>query len=210
MPVAFAAAMMLQAAAAAPPPPRLPKDFDIRTHWPTTAHRAGIEGSVLVSCKLRPDGVTHGCEAVRETPVGYGFGVAAVRAYEGLRLEPGAPGAAFPSEVKIPMNFTLRGYGPYIRVQTHDGWTTIQQHERWRDFYPGKARSDGVAGEAEVRCQAGADGKVGCEVLREEPAGHGFGEAALKLQTKMYLQPPPGGAKSTGRSVRYTVFFNPK
>lgn len=209
MPAALIAAVLFQSAAAAPPP-RLPKDFDIRTHWPTTAHRAGIEGATVVRCKVRPDGVAHGCDAVSETPVGYGFGVAAVRAFEGQRLEPGAPGAGFPPEVRLPLNFTLRAYGPHIRVQTHDGWTTIQQHERWRDFYPGKARSDGIAGEAEVKCSAGPDGKVGCVVVREEPAGHGFGDAALKVQTKMFLQPPPGGAKSTGRSVRFTVFFRPK
>lgn len=209
MPAVLALAMMLQAAASAEaPPPRLPADFQIRTFWPTTAHRAGIEGATVVRCKIRPDGVAHDCQVVRETPVGYRFGVAAVKAFEGRRLEPGAPGAGYPAEADLKLNFTLSGYRPYIRVQTHDGWTTIQQHERWRDFYPGKALGDGVAGEADVRCTA-AEGKVGCVILREEPAGHGFGDAALKLQARMFLQPPPGGAKSTGNSVRYTVYFNP-
>ncbi len=209
MPVAFIAAALLQGAAAAPPP-RLPKDFDIRTHWPTTAHRAGIEGRTMVKCQVKPNGVMHGCTAISETPVGYGFGAAAVRAYEGEKLQPGAPGAAFPSTVRLPLNFTLKAYGPSIRVETHDGWTTVQQPDRWRDYYPGKARGDGVGGEVDVRCAAGGDGKVACEVQREEPAGHGFGEAALKVQRMLLLQPPPGGAKSTGRAVRFTVHFKPK
>jgi len=209
MPAAVIAAMMLQAAAPAAPPPRLPKDFDIRTHWPTTAHRAKIEGRALVECKVRPDGVAHGCVVVSEAPVGLGFGVATVRAYEGARLEPGAPGAAFPATARLPLNFVLTPPAPYIRVVAHDGWAVVQQWERWRDFYPGKARGDGVSGEAEVKCSAGADGKVGCEVLSEKPEGRGFGDAALKLQSRLALSPPPGGAKTTGRSVRTTVYFQP-
>lgn len=209
MPAVFAAALMLQAAAAAAPPPRMPKDFDVRTFYPTTAHRAGIEGKAVVDCAVASDGLLSDCRVVSETPAGFNFGTAAVRAYQGKRALPGAPGAPFPSRAQFTLNFGLKYYGPQIRVVAHDGWSVIQQPERWRDFYPGKARGAGVSGKAEVKCTA-PEGKLVCEVLSENPPGHGFGDAALQVQQRLLLSPPPGGAKATGRSVRTTILFEPE
>jgi len=57
--------------------------------------------------------------------------------------------------------------------------------------YPMNAQRRGVSGRGEIACLVAADGRVyDCKVLSEEPAGFGFGDAALRLAR--YFQMRPG------------------
>jgi len=49
--------------------------------------------------------------------------------------------------------------------------------------YPREAQIEGLSGAGAVRCQApaGSSAFTGCEIIFEDPAGHGFGAAILSL-----------------------------
>jgi protein TonB len=65
--------------------------------------------------------------------------------------------------------------------------------------YPSAARHAGSPdGRGTIACDVNADGGLeGCFVYKEDPAGLGFGEAALKLARYFKMQP----LNSAGRSV---------
>jgi TonB family protein len=61
-------------------------------------------------------------------------------------------------------------------------------------FFPKEAGRRGVSGTATIACKVVADGRLGdCEVIKERPAGLGFGEAALGLSKTFRMTPPPPG-----------------
>ncbi len=61
-------------------------------------------------------------------------------------------------------------------------WAKFPDNEDMVQFYPSRALNLNVGGKAVVRCGWLADGSMsGCEVLMENPAGYGFGEATVKL-----------------------------
>lgn len=54
--------------------------------------------------------------------------------------------------------------------------------------YPRDAFRDGIKGSVTLACAANEQGKlVDCQVVAENPLGHGFGLAALRLSTKYQL-----------------------
>ena len=72
-------------------PPRLvrgPSSADLRREHPPAAFRARQGGRGEVSCVIRADTTLEACRLVRETPPGYGFGEAALRAARYFRLQP--------------------------------------------------------------------------------------------------------------------------
>lgn len=51
-----------------------------------------------------------------------------------------------------------------------------------KDYYPDRALEAEVSGVAVIDCVLQADGKVkDCIVVKETPAGYGFGEATIRL-----------------------------
>ncbi|WP_292096018.1 TonB family protein, partial [Brevundimonas sp.] len=72
-------------------PPRLvrgPSMADLRREHPPAALRARRGGRGEVSCVIRADTTLEACRLVRETPPGYGFGEAALRAARYFRFQP--------------------------------------------------------------------------------------------------------------------------
>jgi periplasmic protein TonB len=62
-------------------------------------------------------------------------------------------------------------------------------------LYPAKARAEGVTGTAVISCVVRPSGNLReCSVVRQEPSGWGFGEAALRLALVFRLRPPGEGA----------------
>jgi TonB family protein len=59
-------------------------------------------------------------------------------------------------------------------------------------FYPERASRMGISGVAMLRCVITTLGRLSaCAVLSEDPAGQGFGAAALQLVAKFKYAPPP-------------------
>jgi TonB family protein len=76
--------------------------------------------------------------------------------------------------------------------------------------YPEGALANGVDGAATVACVIGATGYLEqCEVAAENPAGYGFGAAALTVMRHFrYAATTQAGARSEGVRKRLTVRFS--
>lgn len=75
--------------------------------------------------------------------------------------------------------------------------------------YPPAALKEGIGGRVQLNCIVLADGRLNCEVLNEEPQGHGFGDAALAVaQAFRMAQTSPDGQPTEGGRVRIPLRFH--
>jgi protein TonB len=76
--------------------------------------------------------------------------------------------------------------------------------------YPRDALERGVSGRATVECEVVANGLLDhCRVLEEDPAGYGFGDAAVRLAFEHQVRPDADGRLPVGRKVDLPVDFVP-
>lgn len=74
-------------------------------------------------------------------------------------------------------------------------------------FYPPPARADRVEGRARISCTVTAEGRLtNCAVISEEPAGYGFGDAALRMSKGFKMKPTANGDRSFA-GAKITVPF---
>ncbi len=74
-------------------------------------------------------------------------------------------------------------------------------------LYPDDALRHNIAGRTRFTCTVGADGKlIDCSILSEDPPGHGFGDATLRL-TKLFQVPSVSrdGKPTVGHAFARTV-----
>lgn len=75
-----------------------------------------------------------------------------------------------------------------------------------RDFerrYPRRALQRGIGGRVMLDCHVQAEGRLGCSVQSEEPQGHGFGDAGLRLAREYQASPD----HPAGQRVRVPIIF---
>jgi periplasmic protein TonB len=76
--------------------------------------------------------------------------------------------------------------------------------------YPPDALARGVSGNATVECEIIREGLLDhCSILIEDPAGQGFGDAAIRVAFEHYARPDAEGRFAVGRRVRFPVQFTP-
>ena len=76
--------------------------------------------------------------------------------------------------------------------------------------YPPAALQQGITGRATVECEITAGGVLDhCLVLDEDPAGYGFGDAAIRLVFDYHVRPDADGRFAVGRRVGVPVEFVP-
>lgn len=77
--------------------------------YPREAMAQGIEGQATIECDVLNDGRLHGCVIVNETPAGYGFGEATLRAAILFRMSPQTRDgvAVGGARVRIPLSWRL-------------------------------------------------------------------------------------------------------
>ncbi len=94
---------------------------------------------------------------------------------------------------------------PRLAVPVWEARPDVADYER---FYPSAAVADGIAGSAALDCLVGEDGRLRCVVVREEPEGYGFGQAALRVadEFRMALQ-LEDGTPTVGGRFRPTILF---
>src|SRR5437660_12844472 len=79
-----------------------PSVADMAAAYPAKAKAAGVGGMVNLSCQIDHERRPHDCAAIGEQPSGYGFGFAARKLAEKMRIaETGLSG----QEVRIPVSF---------------------------------------------------------------------------------------------------------
>ncbi len=206
-PLACLAALAATIASAQTPPvwAEAPGVAEVAAAYPAKARAAGVGGQVNLSCEINRDGRPRDCAALGEQPSGYGFGFAARKLAERMRV---ADAALRGQEVRVPVTFDpalLKGEVPLV---TKPVWAALPSAEDFQASFPKTAN-----GVNEVRvalvCAAAAGGALtGCLVDREEPAGQGYGQGALALAPKFRVGPwSLDGLATAGARVRVPIRY---
>ena len=205
--VALLASLAATAASAQTSPiwAEAPGVAEVAAAYPAKARVAGVGGQVNLSCQINREGRPRDCAALGEQPSGYGFGFAARKLAEHMRV---ADAALRGQEVRVPVTFDpalLKGDVPLV---TKPVWSTLPSAEDFQASFPKTAN-----GVNEVRvaliCSAAAAGLLtGCLVDREEPAGQGYGQGALALGPKFRVGPwSLDGIATAGAKVRVPIRY---
>ena len=91
-------------------------------------------------------------------------------------------------------------------------WTAMPAARALMSAYPDAAQRYEKIGVAVVRCTAKADGALeACQLVCEQPAGWGFGAAAVRLSYLYQLKPTLADGRSVaGGTVTVPFHFNPR
>ena len=94
-------------------------------------------------------------------------------------------------------------------IITNPDWLAKPVGEDFARLYPASAARKGVEGRATVQCQVSAAGLlVDCAAISEEPAGEGFGVAAVAMASKFRMRPATkDGVPVAGGTVRIPIRF---
>ena len=193
---------------------RKPNREDLLAVWPKDALRRGAGGTGVIHCSVSAQGALFACSVVSEQPAGSGFGAAAVALTPQFLMSPAIKGGkpvAFDG-VTIPVKFMSFSPDPSRRGATavsNVGWMAAPTYAEVAAVYPERARERMVGGQATMKCEFDAGGRLDdCSVLGETPRGLGFGSAARLLAPK--FQGPvkfAGGESAKGAIVQLAVTF---
>jgi TonB family protein len=77
--------------------------------------------------------------------------------------------------------------------------------------YPRAALEKGIAGSATVECEVISSGLLDhCVVLKEDPEGYGFGDAAIQVAFEHWVKTDAQGRLGTGKRVAVPITFSPR
>lgn len=213
----------------------VPGDYDQAPRWirpiepsqvgsvfPTRARESGRDGTSTINCTLTVDGGFRNCRVQLEAPANMGFGAATLALAPDLNIQPAMKnGQPVESEIRIRANFQGPGVptGSLIRGTTTTGmqrvvvnppWVSAPAYENVVAAYPAAARAAGLGGRVSLYCTFRADGSLeeNCLIENEQPAGYGFGEAALALSRQFRAADSIEGASIEGRGVKLPVTFS--
>lgn len=169
---------------------RKPTASQLQAVWPTDAAKKQQTGKAIIVCKVNTQGALYECRVESETPVGSGFGAAAVALTPQFLMSPAMKGGkpvAYDG-VRIPVNFSQppppprpQDFAPQ-RVAGNVKWIAAPTYDEVLAAYPAKAREAKLGGTVSLTCTLTKDGHVkGCSTLMEEPKGYGFSAAARSL-----------------------------
>jgi TonB family protein len=180
---------------------KAPDRGDWAKAYPAPAAQAGISGAVQMRCSASASGALQNCTVISEAPVGQGFGAAALSLASGMELKPttanGKPvaGRSFIVPVKFDPGVLKGGV-----ATTRPDWVRLPTNEELWSYYPAGAVSAG--GDALIHCNVTNRGLMqGCSLVRESPAVHGYGAAALAMANLFVMRPmtvdgqPVGGSE---------------
>lgn len=187
------------------PPPAL-----IASLW---QREDGVRARATLSCTVREDRRLN-CEPGAENPRGLGAGAAALRAAEAFRVSERS--TAFIARHReapfdLPLNLGFADEYEPVDLYASRGPTELPppHPDLARAVYPPEARAGGVGGFATLLCTLRSVVPAECEVEAEQPAGMGFGAAAIEL-TANQIWADQTSAYIPGDQVRFSVPFVPE
>lgn len=225
--VALGMLLVLAFAGAAVGQPREAKSIDTSPDWlrkpdPEAMYAAfptgatAKKGNARLTCIVTVQGLVRNCVVATETPAGQGFGSAALTLVPQFLFRPAThDGKPVESEATIPINFDCEGaacgsVSPGGRkVLTGLAWAIAPTQLEMVAAYPAKAHAAHILGVTSIQCLVTpANGLGSCDVMSEEPNGHGFGRAGMTL-ARQFHNPTnvPAGTKIAGSAVRLTFTF---
>ncbi|MCR5878855.1 TonB family protein [Phenylobacterium sp. J367] len=188
--------------------PEAPSYQEVVAAYPEKAKAAGVGGVASLSCSIR-GGELSACQLMREEPKGMGFAAAARTLSKRFRAPAtDEDGKMLRAGVQIPFAFSpdmLTGADPAVGKPS---WARLPTVEALAAAFP---KETAVAGTVRVmlRCRVEQAGAVSnCVVEKEEPAGHGYGQAALKVAPDFRLNTwTTEGLPTVGAYVRIPIRF---
>jgi TonB family protein len=208
LPLIFGAAVVAAAGAVAaqtgPQWIEAPSVADLAAAYPAKAKAADIGGEVNLTCEINRDGHPRDCAPLGEKPSGYGFGYAARKLAERLKVDnPQLIGR----EVRVPVMFdpaVLKG----AATVTKPAWAALPSAEDFQASFP-KAANGVNDVRVVLACTVGDGGALaGCAVAQEEPAGQGYGAGALALAPKFKVAPwSLDGQPTVGAKLRVPIHY---
>ena len=212
MPLKFAAlicsgACLVASAAAADVVPdfsEAPSVADIAAAYPARARAAKIGGAVNLSCEIGRDLHPRDCAPLTERPGSYGFGVAAARLAEKMKVE---GSEMIGKNVFIPVTFDPAVLSGTATV-TKPAWAQLPTPADFQATFP-KTQNGVNDVRVVLGCTVEAGGVLGgCAVAQETPPGQGYGEGALALASKFRVAPwSIDGAPTVGAKIRLPIHY---
>jgi len=88
---------------------KAPDAETISDFYPTRANQMNVQGTSTIKCVVRSDHRLHDCVIASESPAGYGFGEAAIRASSTFQLRPAIENGVEQSEgeVTVPLRWAI-------------------------------------------------------------------------------------------------------
>ena len=183
-----------------------PTAADMAAAYPEKARAQGVGGGAQLVCTAARDGALEDCEILAEAPRGLGFGAAARKLVEDkLRVA----GVVKGTEVQVPVSFPAelaKGATSTVKTPVWASLPNVGEMQAAAPKEPGGPNNVRVT----LVCDVQAGGTLsGCTVDREEPTGHGFGQAILGLAPRFQVALMSAeGMPTVGAKVRVPVRFD--
>jgi TonB family protein len=179
--------------------------------FPKSAIGKVASAHVIMRCAISGSGVLESCDSISELPSGQGFVRAANSLIKDFRLPAAKKGDSY-EDLRVDVPFDFRDPGQAAPpVEIHDPvWIKQVDSSALPQLFPEAAAKAGYkVGRASVECTVAADGTLsGCETVTEDPAGLGFGEAAMEVASVMQMSPwTKQGAPVEGARINLPIKF---
>lgn len=162
-----------------------PTPLEYLTAYPRAAASLGMGGKAVLDCHVEHSGRLEGCTVAHETPLGAGFGAAALTLSRSYRVEQ----EPVPSEdVELPIGFATTLNDNDMAVA--GPWLAAPSFADVAGAYPDIG--GGAAGQVVLHCALQKDGTLhACKTLYLKPIDRDFDVAAMKLVHLFRMQIDP-------------------
>lgn len=109
----------------------------------------------------------------------------------------------------VAVSFPAYGQPDQVQVVQNPKWAEVPPNGLMAKYYPDAARKKRIVGTAKVMCLVTTGGHAEhCKALDEDPAGWGFGDAAVKMATYFQFQPRTVNGQPTVGVITVPITFS--